>query len=311
MNFDNYLFRASAAYNLCAGNIGITIDQEKRIEELLSEQKTGINANGNKCKFTPTKVKELAKLQREKENPTLPKTMQTELRKIYRSVKFNRKFLFTNKYIKKGISQEEESFSTYQKWLEEFSGIKFPLLNNHERINGKYFTGETDVNKHFYQKFGWGFDIKTPWSLETFPFEDDDLDIQYKWQNLIYMELTGIKEWKTVFVLVNSTESALHNEKMKYFYAYDIDKSDIYEKQYKETIKDLERLHIVDYDRFVYLYPSHDLEISREEWFGNDWDIPLKDRVIEKVVKFDQSKIDFINERAVIGRKYLNQLGSN
>ena len=234
--------------------------------------------------------------------------MKTELRKIYRAKKYNRKFLFTNKYVKKGISQEEESFSVYQRWLKEVKGINFLLRNNKERIENEFFTGETDVNKHFYEKFRWGFDIKTSWSLETFPFEEDDLDPLYEWQDLVYMDLTNVDTWKTVYVLVNSTESTLHNEKMKYFYANDMDKSDRHEKKYNEICRDLERLHIVDYDRFVYLYPGHQLEIQKKEWHDNNWDMPLEDRVLEKVVEFDNEKIDFLKTRVEIARDYLNKL---
>lgn len=308
MNFKKYKFRASQSHHLTTGTIGVTDKQDLRINDLIHERDKGINTNGNKVKWTDNKKAELEKLIYTKEHPELPKTMETELRKIYRSVKYNRKFLFTNKYVKKGISQEEESFSTYQQWIKEFKGINFLLLNNKERIENNFFTGETDVNKHFYEKFGWGFDIKTSWSLETFPFKEDKLDNSYFWQNQVYMYLTGINKWKTSYILVNSTESTLHNEKMKYFYAYDIDKSDRFEEKYNEVCRDLERLHIVDYNRFVTLYPGHQLEIPKEEWFGNGWDIPLKDRVVEKTVEFDQNKIDFLKERVLIARDYLGKI---
>lgn len=314
MKFDKHLFRASQSHHLAVGSIGLTIEQENEVEELLSEQATGINKNGNKIKWTDNKAKRLKKLLNEKNNPTMPKSMQTELRKIYRSVIYNRKFMFSNKYTKKGISQEEESFSTYQKWLKEVKGINFLLINNKERLNGKFFTGETDVNEHFYGKFNWGFDIKTSWSLETFPFQEDKLDSCYEWQNHVYMglikEVQGIEldHWKTSYVLVNSSEHLLHNEKMRKFYDLDMHQSEINKEQFSQECRELEKLHIVDYDRFVYLYPGHELEISRKEWFDNELDIPLKDRVVEKTIKFQQSKIDFITNRAKIGREYLNKI---
>jgi hypothetical protein len=308
LNFDNYKFRASLSYFLAVGTIGVTDEQENEIKLLENERDTGINVNGNKCKWTDTKKEKLDKLIYSKENPSLPKTMETELRKIYRSEKYNRKFLFTNKYIKKGISQEEESFTTYQEWLLEVKGIKTFLKNNKERIEDDFFTGETDSFKEFHNTFDYGFDIKTSWSLETFPFKEDDLETRYEWQNLVYMHLTGIKKWKTVYALVNCTESALFNEKMKYNYAYDIDKSDLNIEKYNEVCRDLEKLHIVDYDKFVYYYPAHDLMISREEWRDNNLDIPLKDRIIEKTVLYDENKINFLKERINIARKYLSEL---
>lgn len=308
MNFDKHLFRASQSYHLTVGSIGITNDQETKIKELINERDTGINVNGNKCKWTDAKKAKLKKLVYAKENPELPKTMETELRKIFRSVKYNRKFLFTNKYVKKGISQEEEGFSTYQEWLSQVKGIKTFLKNNKVRLNNEFFTGETDSFEEFHKTFDYGFDIKTSWSIETFPFKEDKLDPMYEWQNRVYMDLTGIKKWKTVHVLVNSTESALHNEKMKYFYAYDMDKSERNQEKFDDVCRDLEKLHIVDYDKFVYYYPGHDLLISRAEWMKNNLDIPLKDRVIEKVVLHDENKINYLKNRIVLARKYLSNL---
>ena len=108
--------------------------------------------------------------------------------------------------------------------------------------------------------------------------------------------------------MVNATESALHNEKMKYFYAYDMHVSERNEEKYNEVCKDLEKLHIVDYERFVFMNPGHDLVIGKKEWFENNLDIPLKDRVVEKTVIYDESKIEFLKERVNISRKVLSEL---
>ena len=308
MNFDDFKFRASMIFSLAVGTIGITDEQEKEIKLLENERDTGLNINGNKVKWTDNKKDKLSKLINSKKNPSIPKTMETELRKIYRSEKYNRRFLFTNKYVKKGLSQEEESFTVYQDWLKQVKGIKTYLKNNKIRIEDDFFTGETDVSKPFYDKHKWGFDIKTSWSIETFPFEEDVLENRYQWQNLIYMHLSNVKEWRTAYVLVNATESALHNEKMKYYYAYDVHQNDKNEEKYNEVCRDLEKLHIVDYDKFTNYYPGHDLTISRAEWHGNNLDIPLKERVIEKTVFYDKSKIKFIQDRVKTAREYLSNL---
>lgn len=308
MNFDKYLFRASQCYDLTTGSIGLTNEQKKEMNELINERDTGININGNKVKWTDAKKKKLDKYIYEHENPSLPKTMQSSLRDIHRQVKYGRKFMFTNKYVQKGINQEEESFSLYQEWLEKVKGVKTLLLNNKERLNNEFFTGETDSNQHFLDTFGYGFDIKTSWSFDTFPFEEDDLDIKYQWQNLVYMDLTGAKKWKTVYVLVNTSEDLLHKEKQKWFYALNCHTSEKNEEKYVETCRELEKLHIVDYDRFVHINPYHELTISRSEWMSLNLDIPLKDRIIEKTIEFNQSRIDFLKNRVIIARKYLNSL---
>ena len=339
IDFSEHKFRASSCHALATGTIGVSETQEERIKELELRKTTKLKLTdgqqkkyddySNRDKLTDTQKKELKSLEvkknsflgltetmekelksliHQKDNPEMPKTMLTELRKIYRSVKYDRHFLFTNKYIKKGISQEEESFTVYQHWLEKVKGIKTFLKNNKQRIEDDFFSGETDCSKPFYDKYKWGFDVKTSWSLETFPFKEDKLDNSYVWQNQVYMHLTGIKEWKTAYVLVNSTESTLHNEKMKYFYSYDMHLSEKNEEKYIETCRDLEKLHIVDYDKFMALYPGQNLEISREEWHKNNFDIPLEDRVVEKVVFYDEEKIKFIQKRIILSRNYLNSI---
>lgn len=308
LDFTNHLFRASSSSKLTVGNIGITKDQEEEIERLKSERDTGVNHNGNKVKWTDNKQQRLTKLLNDKNFPEIPKTMETELQKIFRAEKYNRRFLFTNKYIKKGLDQEEESFSDYQEYLLKVKGVKVYLKNNKTRINGEFFTGETDSHESFHKLMGYGFDIKTSWSLETFPFKKDKLDDAYEAQNLVYMHLTGLKKWLTVYVLVNNTENTIHNEKMKYFYQYNMHQSDRNEEKYLEVCRDLEKDHIVDYDKFVHHYPGHDLVIGRKEWMENNWDIPLEERVVEKEVLYDENKINLLIERAKIGREYLQSL---
>ena len=319
LNFNDFLFRASNSYFLTIGNIGITESQEKEIESLIKERDTGINENGNKVKWTDNKKQKLDKLLDAKENPSISKTAETELIKIYREVKYNRRFLFTNKYVQKGLQQEDESFSLYQKYLKEVKGVNAILINNKERLNGKYFTGESDVSKEFYKQFNWGFDVKTVWSLETMPtkeyksnkfvFEKSKLNPEYECQDLVYMdlikELQGIEldHFKTSSVLVNSTERTLFNEKMKHLGANDND-----EEACKDIYKELEKTHIVDYDRFKHVYPHHDLEITREEWYGNEWDIPLTDRVIEKKVFPNEEKVSLMKERVILYREILNNM---
>lgn len=308
LDFSNHLFRASSSSKLTTGSIGITKDQENEIEALKNERDTGINVNGRKVKWTENKQQRLTKLLNDKNFPEIPKTMETELKKIFRSEKYGRRFLFTNKYIKKGLDQEEESFSVYQEYLLKVKGIKVYLKNNKERINGEFFTGETDSHKSFHDLLGYGFDIKTSWSLETLPFKDEKLDSTYKWQDMVYMHLTGLKKWVTVYVLVNNTENTIHNEKMKYFYQYNMHQSEKNEEQYNEICRQLELDHIVDYDKFVHHYPGHVLTIGRKEWMDNNWDIPLEDRVIEKEVVYNEKNMEFLIERAKISREYLQSL---
>jgi hypothetical protein len=70
-------------------------------------------------------------------------------------------------------------------------------------------------------------------------------------------------------------------------------------------MKNLEIRLIFDYDKFIKDNPGHQMEISRKEWHENNYDIPLKNRVVEHVSFYDQFKIDNLKERIKISREYL------
>ena len=311
MDFSQYRFRASQSHFLMVGTIGLTEGQEVELKDLENEKKTGINTNGNKVKWTHNKEDKLKYLAFKKDSNELPKTMQTELRKIHRAETFKRNFIFTNKYVQKGIMQEEEAVTLYQIYRKEILGINTKFTKNTERLKNDWFSGEWDLpTLSEIKKTKEGFDIKNSWSLDSFPFAGDDLDSNYVAQNQVYMDLTGAEKWTTVYCLVNGTEHLVNNEKQKWFYALNMPGSadDKYYDDYLEKCREVEKMMIFDYERFVKVNPFHNMEISKDEWFGEGFDIPLKDRVVEKTVYRDENFLSELKERATIGRKYLTEL---
>lgn len=319
IDWSKYKFRASQVSKLMTGTIGITENNAAEIKELENERDTGINVNGNKCKWTPPKQERLAKLIAKRDAPKwekIPATMRTELRKIYRAEMYNRNFVMTTKYIQKGIQQEEESITIYQNYRNHVVGERTFFVNNKERFTNDYLTGEPDLMPMLLsvgpdKGLRSGFDIKSSWELDTFPFPDDPLISAYEWQNRSYMELLDADLWITAACLPNATEHHLNNEKMKWFYSFktkdglpETPEHPMYD-EYIETIKLVERNMIFDYDRFVAQNPYHDLEHSREEWFGNDYDIPLERRVVEKAVYRDKACIEDLYSRIELAREYL------
>ena len=124
------------------------------------------------------------------------------------------------------------------------------------------------------------------------------------------MDLTGAEKWTTVYCLVNGTEHLVNNEKQKHFYALNMpgNADDKYYDEYVNKCRDVEKMMIFDYERFIKVNPFHNMEISKDEWYGEGFDIPLKDRVLEKTVYRDETFLKELKERVVIGRKYLNSL---
>ena len=286
MNFDNWVVRASQAGLIMTGTFGITENQKQTIAKL--EEKL---ASGKA--LTDLQSIEYNSLLFKRENPELSKTTISELRKIYRQEKYGRKFMFTNKYLQKGILQEEESITLLSRHL----GI--PLFKNSERRTDDFFTGEPDIVPNVKVKRG--RDIKSSWSLDTFPWKDDSLDSGYEWQNIVYSHLWKCDAWITDFCLVNATERMVYNEKMKYFYALGQPEPD--DENYKNICREIERNMIFDVERFKRDYPSFDFDNE-----DLDFTIPESDRVVSFEVEFSKPRIEELKERIVECRKYLNSL---
>lgn len=322
VDFSNYKFRASQCGKLLTGTLVDVSDIENEVQALLEEKMTGENANGNKTKWTDTKERSLVSKQEKLKTAfggyILPKTMMSELRSIHRQETYNRNFFFDNKYVQKGIQQEDEAITNYMVYRNS-KGLKTMFMKNDVRLQNDWFTGEPDLGEHGVEISKWkeGWDTKCSWNLETFPFAEDELDSNYEAQNQVYMDLTGASQWTTVYVLVNGTEQHVNNEKMKAFYSFNQPSED--DKNYPEYEKRcriIERMMIYDYDRFVDVNPYHDLFYSRDEWFNTvnpqtglkGLDIPLEDRIIEKVSTYDPKFIEELKNRVKVARKYLNSL---
>lgn len=331
IDWSKYKFRCSQLYKINVGTIGIKENQEEQIKELIQERDEGINVNGNKCKWTAPKEEKLVALIKKRDAPwydQLPATMKTELRAIHRAERYNRNFVFTNKYIQKGLAQEEEAITTLQKYRNEIIGERTFFVKNGERLtHHDYWTGEPDIRPMLftvgqYKGMKVGFDTKCSWDLSSFPYPEDPLVQQYEDQNQGYIELEDVDGWITASVLVNGTEEQVHNEKLKWYYALKTkdgmpDEPDHkYHNEYIEKCKEVERMMIFDYDRFMALNPFHQMEHTREEWMNMEnprtgrkgLDIPLEERVVEKFTLRSEQWSNDTKERVELGRKYLNHL---
>lgn len=313
IDFKKYEFRCSQLSKI-GGKLYSSSSLDSEINDLLEEKTTLKSKTGRSVKWTESKQEKLDSKIYKKNNSTIlndffvPKTMQTELRKIYRMEKYRRNFPFTNQYVQKGIQQEEEGITLLQTYR-NLIGEKTLFTKNKERIKNGWVSGEPDLGLFGVPINQWkeGWDIKCSWSLESFPFKDDNLLQGYEDQNLGYMWLTGAEKWTTSYVLVNCSEHQLNNEKMKWFYACEMpaDANDKYWDDYQEKCKEVEKMMIYDYERFVKHNPHHDLVISKEEWFGEGYDIPIEERVLEKTSYMDDKKITFYKERILFCREYL------
>lgn len=309
MDFTDFKFRASQCSKLLTGQIELTEFQRQEIKDLIQEKTEGINANGNKVKWTQTKADKLEKLLLIDSGQLLPKTLTNELRAIHRAETHKRYFGFINKYVTKGTDEEDEAITVYQAWR-NLKGKRSFFVKNSERFYTDYFTGEPDLtDNNTLIEVKEGYDVKCSWELETFPYPEDKLDPTYECQNQVYMEGTGAESWVTAYVLVNASQDQIFREKQKYFYAYGMPeeghhKYDKLIKKYRE----LEIRLIFDRKRFDILNPHATMEITPEEWEKEGYDIPLEDRVVEFESKRNEAFIENLKKRVIFSRKYLNNL---
>jgi hypothetical protein len=148
-------------------------------------------------------------------------------------------------------------------------------------------------------------DIKSSWSIHTFmDAKQDDLSKDYYWQGQAYMWLTGAPTATFCFVLVNAPIEMINDE--KYRLARRLNLIDPQgDPTFIKKAQSIERNMIYDMEQFMRDYPDADLESHRTEWV---YDIPVKERIHEKGIAFDEAAIAKLQERVPMWREYLNTL---
>jgi len=105
----------------------------------------------------------------------------------------------SSKYLDKGINQELESINL-------LNAVRFTdHKKNTLRLENDFITGECDIitNESI-------IDIKTSWSLDTFPELPEDIDAkEYEWQGRAYMMLYNRFEFELVYCLVSTWDEFL------------------------------------------------------------------------------------------------------
>ena len=107
-----------------------------------------------------------------------------------------------SKYLDKGIMCEDDSIALYNSVF--FTSHK----KNTQRLSNGYLTGECDIYDSEQIT-----DIKTAWSLQTFPVLSERIDSKlYDWQGRAYMDLWGVKKFRVAYCMVDTPESLVRYE---------------------------------------------------------------------------------------------------
>jgi len=118
----------------------------------------------------------------------------------------------TNKYVLKGIEQEQDSIDLLNLVRVE------NWVKNDKRVENEWISGCCDIITEFSI-----IDIKSSWSLDTFPatsYELKDLN-DYEWQGRAYMWLYDMPTFELCYVMVST-----HPELLSQYDPYDIHEVD-------------------------------------------------------------------------------------
>ena len=85
-----------------------------------------------------------------------------------------------------------------------------------------------------------------------------------------------------------------------------VEKNGIILNQYHKYV--MKGIIKMDYNRFIETNPYHLMEIPKDEWHGEGYDIPLEAKVLEFPTEKDENSLNELKKRITIARKYLNSL---
>lgn len=129
------------------------------------------------------------------------KVVEDEIRALYFGVREK----ISNKFMQKGIDCEQQS-------IDLLNNVEFrlskPYTKNTERRSNDWITGECDI---YDAETSLIRDIKTSWSLATFPLFATNAD-DYEWQMRGYMMLWDCDEASVDYCLVDTPEHLIGYE---------------------------------------------------------------------------------------------------
>lgn len=218
MDYSKTLIRCSALGQIMTNPKGKT-DAEKyddALELLAIEQakydqipiKSSKSAQNKAIKILAIK-KEIAELEKTKDEIVLSETCKTYLLQSYALSRYGRVREVTTKQMVKGTISEEDA-------IELFSVLDGNIYNkNTDRISNEFIIGTPDLyDTDDLFNCNEIIDIKSCWDIFTFlaNVQSPENDMYY-WQLQGYMALTGAKIGTIAYCLVNTPESIIEGEK--------------------------------------------------------------------------------------------------
>lgn len=298
--FENWKIRCSNLYSIMTNlpTQEVISKTNNEIEVLLNEKNKGINANGNKVKWTDNKEDKLNTLLSKLSsitNDELPTGAITALNEEYLSIKYGRTKIVTSKQMDKGDMVENDSI----KLLSDLDNAFY--IKNNKRYSNDYLVGEPDLC------FGKIRDIKSSFDINS--FHNATLTPNYEWQLKGYMylaktnnipELDDYTTSELCYCLVNHKEYAVKDAQRRVFFSQGLELGEE-DDSVISNLKKIELNMIYDFEAYAKDYPNSDLYLETHERISIE---PFK-RVKRFEVKLTEEDIISINNRVLLARNYL------
>lgn len=197
-------------------------------------------------------------------------TCKSFLKELYIEKVYGIKKEVTSKYIEKGLMVEDSAIALYSSLNGGF------YVKNDEWFKNDFISGTPDIVSDEIV-----IDIKSSWSPFSMPFKDDSIKKDYYYQLMGYMALTGLKNAKLAYVLIDTPIQLVEDEKRRL--SWQMGATSDLSPEYLEACAELDKQH--DF--------SH---------------MPIEKRVIEFDIKYDEKVVEEIYNRVNECRIYLNSL---
>jgi hypothetical protein len=178
---------------------------KEMITELQLEALKKYNEKGDD--LTTKQKTDRTKLQKKKDNPPvfdLSEGAKTYVRTLVREENFGGRPEIDTNEMKKGTMVEDDVIELYN--LVNWTKYK----KNEVRLFNDHIQGECDIDSLEDDLI---IDIKSSWSLNTFPFLPDEINVGgYEWQGRGYMMLYDRSKFKLCYGLVDTPDELLDYE---------------------------------------------------------------------------------------------------
>lgn len=228
----------------------------------------------NEIKFRCSSLGHLMTESRSKSDP-ISETTKKHLVDVFVSSKYGRKTEIKTKYTNKGLEVEEDSITLYSRATKQF------FKKNEDRLSNEFIQGTPDL--YLGESINIAdlvIDIKSSWDIFTFfRASQDSVKKLYYWQLQGYMALTGAKNAKLVYCLIDTPFHLIEDEKRRMFYSMNAGTTD--NKDYQEACDEIEK---------NLTYP----------------DIPFQERYFEIEIERNDADIEKLYNKVIECRNYMN-----